>query len=355
MTTVTGLARTAIREMKAYQSARSLGFTGNIYLDANENPWDPTTGEPSTDGLNRYPSPQPETLLSALSELYGVKKDWLTVGRGVDDAIDWLVRTFCEAERDSILICPPTYGMYEVAAHLQGAKIVRVPTQKANGFALDVEAILNTWTPSVKLVFVCSPNNPTGNPIPVETLCRLAEGFTGKAILAVDEAYQEFAEGAGFLPALARFPNAVVMRTLSKAWALAGARCGTAIAHPELTGLLQKVRAPYPLSHPSLQVVAASLRDRNGAARRIQAIRGEREALALALGRHSLIRKVYPSEGNFLLVETTDRQLLLKRALAAGIVLRDRSSEPGLERCVRISVGTPAENRALLAALGGNS
>lgn len=349
---IIALARPAVRNMAAYKSARSLGLQGEIYLDANESPWDPSTGQSSARGtLNRYPSPQPPELVAALCDLYGVEKEWITVGRGTDDAIDWLVRTFCEAGTESIGICPPTYGMYEVAANLQGAGVRYFPTTKESGFVIDTKAILDAWTPALKMVFVCTPNNPTGNAVPHATLMELAEGLLGKAILVVDEAYSEFSSIPSFVTKLPQFPNVVVLRTLSKAWGLAGARCGSAIAHPEITALLQKVRAPYPLPQPCLEVVLAALRQRDRFSFKLEESKASRATLVQALSRLPEVVRVFPSEGNFLLLETTDNAAFVRKCLKGGIVVRDRSSDQGLANCVRITVGTTEENVRLLRAL----
>ena len=252
------LARPEVRDLVPYSSARSLATEGEIFLDANESPWEPFDGDEAL-FLNRYPEPQPEALLTKLAILYGVPKPSIFMGRGADDAIDTLVRTFCAAGKDSILICPPTYGVYEVAARIQGAGICRVPVSMENGFEVDADAVLSAWKPGIKMVFLCSPNNPTANLIPVSTIERICQGLEGRAVVVLDEAYVEFASGESLCGRIAEFPNLVVLRTLSKAWALAGARCGVAIAHPAVIGLLQKVRAPYPLSAPSIRVALRGL------------------------------------------------------------------------------------------------
>lgn len=341
---ITKLARRSVLEMSAYKSARSLGIQGEVFLDANESPWGT---------LNRYPAPQPSELLTQLSLLYGVEKDWLTVGRGTDDAIDWLVRTFCEAGQDQVGVCPPTYGMYEVSANLQGAAIVRFPTSKENGFAIDAKRIISNWTPSLKLIFLCSPNNPTGSVVSHEVIGELAEGLFGKAIIVVDEAYIEFSSTPSFLSRIKEFPNVVVLRTLSKAWALAGARCGTAVALPAITQLLQKVRAPYPIPQPTLEVVLSSLKSRRPLESRLGEWTMERERLHVALASLPEVVRVFPSEANFLLLETTNSAAFFERCLKGGVVIRDRNSDHGLENCVRVTVGTAEENSRLLAVLRG--
>lgn len=345
------LLRPAILELKAYQSARSLGFKGSLYLDANESPWSAAVG---TD-WNRYPDPQPPKLMAALAEIYGVRREALVAGRGSDDAIDFLVRAFCEAGRDAILICPPTYGVYEVAANVQGATVRRLPVSAQNNFAIDAQKVIAAWTPETKLVFLCSPNNPTGNLVPAETISQIAEGLVGKALVVVDEAYIEFANAPSFATRATDYPNVVVLRTLSKAWALAGARLGVAIGHPDLISVLQKVRAPYPIAAPAAEGVLKCLdtRGREQCRERVARLVGERERLRQALLACPEVEEIYPSEANFLLVRGSDGRVLMKKLLEQGIVARDRGQE--IANCVRITVGSPEENDQVLAALAGQA
>lgn len=348
---VESLARPAILKLAAYKSARSLATKGEIFLDANESPWLPYDGAPKR--VNRYPEPQPGKLVTALSALYGVRPETILAGRGADDAIDTLVRTFCEAERDGILILPPTYGMYEVAAGIQGARIEKIPVDARNEFRVDADTVIAAWRPGLKLVFLCSPNNPTGNVIPAPTVEAICRGLLGRAIVVLDEAYVEFADVASMASRLEDLPNLVVLRTLSKAWALAGARCGVALGNPALIALLQKVRAPYPLSSPATEVVLQALAEPGIARERIARTKAERERLARALAELPAIDRVFPSEANFLLFRATEPAKLLEASRAAGIVLRDRGHEAGLAGCIRVSVGTEAENDRLLEVLRG--
>ncbi len=343
------LLRPAIRELRAYKSARSLGIQGKIFLDANESPWSPA----GTTALNRYPEPQPKRLLAALSSLYAVKPEQIMMGRGADDAIDVIVRSFCEAGKDAILICPPTYGVYEVAANIQGAEVLRVPVTEGTGFTVNAQAVIAAVTPTTKIVFLCSPNNPTGNLVAAETVEEIARALDGKCLVVLDEAYIEFASAPSFTSRLEAFPNVVVLRTLSKAFALAGARLGVAIGNAELIAVLQKVRAPYPISAPAETVVMSTLGENGLAATRarIERLKGERARLVAALEKCELIETVFPTEANFVLVKATDSAELLKRTLAFGIVVRDRSGEAA--NCVRISVGSEEENSAFLSAVRG--
>jgi histidinol-phosphate aminotransferase len=352
---VLSLARPVVRSLEPYSSARSLGIRGEIFLDANENPWPPYPCDLSAEGVNRYPDPQPQELARVLSSLYNVEPSRILMGRGADESIDTLVRAFCEPNQDEILICPPTYGVYECAAKLQGAKVVRVPVTLESGFEIDPKTISEAWCPSVKLVFLCSPNNPTGNLVPKKTIAAVAESLLGKAIVVLDEAYIEFANqpdasSSGDLP---RYPNLVILRTLSKAWALAGARCGVALAAPEIIDLLQKVRAPYPMTTPAVRTVLAALsaEGRELYRDRVRRLVNAREQLSQALKRLPQVEQVFPSEGNFILVKTTNAWDFFSVCLRQGIVVRDRSREANLANCVRISVGNEEDNEKLLQAL----
>ena len=338
------LARAAIRALVPYASARSIATTGAMFLDANE------SADAPVSRMNRYPEPQPAALVARLAELYGVAQDTVVVGRGSDEAIDLLVRTFCERE-DRVTICPPTYGVYAIAGAICGCEIERVPLRELAGtFALDAEAIVAR---AGKLVFLCSPNNPTGTAFDGDAIVAIAERLRGRAIVVVDEAYVEFAGRASLAPLVAHAPNLVVLRTLSKAWALAGARVGVALAHPAIAALLHRVRAPYPISTPQLDVALAALAPAREAElhARVAAMRARRAALADLLGSAAGVLHVWPSDANFVLARFTPEahSQFLARARARGIVLRDRSAEiPG---AVRITIGSEAECAAVAELL----
>lgn len=351
MDAVLNLVRPAVREMAAYKSARSLGLKGTHYLDANESPWHPLSGEFSKQGLNRYPAPQPAALVESLAAMYGVNEDSLIVGRGADDAIDWITRAFCEAREDAVIICPPTYGMYEVSSRLQGAEIAEVPTTREEGFQPNVGKILDAVTPKTKLVFICSPNNPTGDVVPFETIERLAKALWGKSVLVLDEAYIEFSAQTSFAAKLKEFPNVIVLRTLSKAYGLAGARCGVALAHPEIIQVLQKVRAPYPISFPALETIEQALAKKAECADRVRETIARREVLRNELSKLTCVTEIFPSQANFLLLQTKSARDFVAACLESGVVVRDRSRDAGLADCVRITVGSPEENEALLRSL----
>lgn len=348
------LARPEIALMTGYQSARSLQATrtDQVYLDANESPRDPFDGRGF--GLNRYPDPQPQELVVTLSQIYNVPPQNLMVTAGADQGIDVLVRAFCQADRDQILITPPTYGYYEVCASLQGCGVARVPLE-GTGFKLNRSAILKTVfgtkNHNIKLVFICSPNNPTGMGFGLDELTELAQNLAPHALLVVDEAYLEFTERPSMTTKLGAVPNLVVLRTLSKAFGLAGLRVGCLLAHPELIKLLQKVRPPYPLSQSSVEKALIALKSQASLREAVADNTKRRHLLRSILESHSLVEQVYDSETNFLLVRCTDGATLLRRCQDHHLVIRDRSSEPGLEQCVRITVGSEAEILQLKRAL----
>jgi len=348
---VLDLVREDLRDFAGYSSARREASGGSVLLNANESPWSVPGDRQS---LNRYPDPQPEALVERLAALYDVAPERLLVGRGSDEAIDLLVRALCRAGRDEVLISPPTFGMYEVCARVQGAVVRRVPLLAERDFALDVPALLAAVDERVRLVFVCSPNNPTGAQVPMAIIERLAEALAGRALLVVDEAYAEFADGDGALPLLSRFPGLAVLRTLSKAYGLAGARIGSLIADPSLVAVLRAIMAPYPLPTPSVQAALSALQPEAVALARsrVALLREERRRLASAFACLPGVQRVYPSDANFLLLRFADAAAAYRRAIAAGIVLRDPSRQAGLAGCLRISIGTPEQNDRLLQVLG---
>jgi histidinol-phosphate aminotransferase len=347
---VLDLARPEIRAMQPYSSARMEASGGQILLNANESPWTPQGDEL---GCNRYPDPQPAALIDALASLYGVQREQLLVGRGSDEAIDLLVRAFCRAGEDAILIQPPTFGMYAVCARIQNAAVIEVAL--AADFTLDVEAVLAAVTPAVKLVFVCSPNNPTGQVVPRAAVSRLAQALAGRAVLVVDEAYVEFAEAGSVADLIGQYDNLAILRTLSKAWALAGARVGSLLAHADVIALLRRIMPPYPLPLPCVAAALAALSAPAVAAGHIATIGEQRSVMRAALARIAGVREVLPSQANFLAVRFDDAGAVYQRLLAAGIVVRDVRRYPNLADALRITIGTPAENARVLAILQGGA
>ncbi len=347
---VLDLARPELLAMAPYSSARMEAQGGAIWLNANESPWNPL----ALGRINRYPEPQPPELLAALGDLYGVDPARLFVGRGSDEPIDLLTRGFCRAGIDSVLIMPPTFGMYAVAARIQGAIVRSAPLDEARAFSIDMQAVLAACDATTRIVYACSPNNPTGNSTDPKVLLTLAERLRGRALLVVDEAYVEFSARQSLAGMAGEGDNLVVLRTLSKAHGLAGVRIGVAIAATEVIGLLRKIMAPYPLPEPSVEAAMAAL---SGAARqqtqaRIATLRNERERLRTAL-RHAVgVAEVLESDANFLAVRFDDPTLRYAQLAASGIIVRKLMAYPGLANALRISIGTREENDALLAALG---
>jgi histidinol-phosphate aminotransferase len=349
MSWLAALARPEILALKPYEPA---GWEPSLTrLHANELPWRAATDD-SAGGLNRYPQPLSQALQRRLAALYDVSEDSVLAGRGSDEAIDLLVRVFCRAQHDAVLICPPTFGMYAVAAQIQGARIVCAPLNAEQGFALEVDKLLQRCGPQVKIVFVCSPNNPTGNLIPEAALLELTAALHERALLVVDEAYVEFAGSPSMSRHLARWPNLAVLRTLSKAHGLAGARCGCVIAQPEIIALLQKVIPPYAISQLTIEAVLAALAPEQLASRTqgLDAIRTERERLLAALRGLPAVTRVWPSDANFVLAEFQDPERALALARAAQLLVRDARHYPGLSRALRITVGTSTENARLVGA-----
>jgi histidinol-phosphate aminotransferase len=360
---ILSLVRPAVLALKPYSSARK-EFTKEAdapakwtWLDANENPTTPAASLPATAArevvLNRYPEPQPQDLVDRLAALYGVAPAQLLVTRGSDEGIDLLLRAFCSEGRDSILITPPTYGMYEVAAAIQGARVVSVPLVRGRDFALDADAVIDAWQPGVKIVFLCSPNNPTGGLLSRASILKVARELEGKAIVVVDKAYIEFSGRSTLTAEITDTPNLVVLRTLSKAFGLAGARVGVTIGNPSLIAVLKKIIAPYPVPAPVAAAALSALTPAGIAAARESAAKlaAGRKELAAKLATLSCVKQLWPSDANFLLVEVTDSKRVMTAAKLAGVVLRDRSREPGLANCIRITAGTAEENQLVVEVL----
>jgi len=342
------LVRPDILALTAYSSARKESRGGRVWLDANENPETPSVDKPL---LNRYPEPQPAGLVAQLATLYGVTPAQVLVTRGSDEGIDLLLRTFCRAGQDAILITPPTYGMYVVAAGIQGARTVAIPLIREKNFALDAAAVLQAVTPEVKLVFLCSPNNPTGGLLERSAVLSLVQSLAGRAVVVVDEAYVDFSGQPSLAAEIPANPNLVVLRTLSKAHGLAGARVGTTIADPAVIAVLQKVIAPYPVPAPVLTAALAALTPAGLAAAResVAGLVAARTRLAAALAGLPAVQRVWPSDANYLLVEVADSAKAMAAGRTAGVIWRDRSKD--VSNCIRITVGTAEENHATLEAL----
>lgn len=347
---VTDLARPEIRSLTPYASARAIADTDGVGLDANENPW-PPAGDGSM-ALNRYPEPQPRELKSLLAERYSIDPDHLLLTRGSDEGIDLLVRTFCRCGLDRVAICPPCFGMYALSARVQGAGVREVAlVETAGGFVPDFDAL--AAGPPCRLYFLCSPNNPTGTGIDADDVLDLARRVAGHGLVVLDEAYVEFSARQSLAAEAGGQPNLVVLRTLSKAHALAGCRIGALIADPSVVELLGRVIAPYPLPTPAVTTALEALQPEVLARqeRQLLVLDEQKQRLVEALQSHPACVRVWPGEANFVLVRVADAAGLVRSAAAAGIRLRDQSAQPGLDGCVRITVGDPAAIDALVEFL----
>ncbi|MCE1201507.1 MAG: histidinol-phosphate transaminase [Bacteroidia bacterium] len=329
--------RKHIQGLKPYSTARD-EYSGppGVFMDANENPF----GQ----GLNRYPDPRQLTLRNALARLKGVNEAAVFVGSGSDEIIDLLIRLFCEPGKDSVLILPPTYGMYEVASAAHDVKVEKILL--APDFQPDVEKILKS---EAKLLFLCSPNNPTGNLINPEIVEAILKGFNG--IVAIDEAYIDFSVGDTSIGLLDKYHNLIVLQTFSKAFGLAAVRVGLAFAAPAIIAAFDRIKLPYNLGDLSARAALRAIERKDKKAKQVQAIVRYRNALAAQLGRLPCVDKVFPSDANFLLVRFVDARTTFDHLIARGIIVRDRSGQPLLGGCLRISVGTAQENRKLIEAL----
>ncbi len=349
MSWVTEIARPEIVALEGYSPAAWEPELTRLH--ANELPWR-NPGDDSQAGLNRYPEPQPQVLTERLASLYGVSTDRVLATRGSDEAIDLLIRTFCRAESDAVLVCPPTFGMYAVAAQIQGAAVLSAPLRPAEGFALDEEAVLKASTAQVKIVFLCSPNNPTGNLLKSEAILRIARHLAGRALVVVEEAYIEFSASDSLARYLPRHSNLCILRTLSKAHGLAGARCGTLLANAEIIQLLKKVIPPYAITQLTVEAVLKLLEPAqlNAMGLRIAEIRAERKRISEAIARLPGVLGVSPSAANFILAQFADASLALARARDALLLVRDMRGHPELPGALRVTIGTASQNARLLEA-----
>jgi histidinol-phosphate aminotransferase len=342
------ILRENIKKLVPYSSARDeyKGSMG-VLLDANEN----SLGSPIddiTENVNRYPDPQQTELKKKIGTIKGVPVESIFIGNGSDEAIDILFRAFCEPGKDKVIICPPTYGMYEVSAAINDVGVIRI-NLTPEIFQLETEKIISAFAPNVKLIFLCCPNNPTANGVKSADIKLLLEKFSG--IVVVDEAYINFASYKSLLAELPNYPNLVILQTLSKAWGMAGLRVGMAFASAEIINVFNKIKPPYNVNAISQQLACEALENFELVNSFIKEIVSERERLSVALKGFSFIKKVYPSEANFLLVKTDDPKKLYDHLIKDQIIVRDRSKAPLCEGCLRITVGTSFENQKLIDSL----
>lgn len=333
--------RKNIAQLLPYSTARDEYQGGDIsvWLDANESPYD--------NGVNRYPDPHQKQLKQALARLKGVDTTQIFVGNGSDEAIDLCFRIFCEPGQDNVVAIAPTYGMYGVAAAINNVAVREVPLD-AETYALNVDHMLAAVDEHTRLMWVCSPNNPTGNAFELADLERLANNFNG--ILVVDEAYADFSEKGSMLSVLDKHPNLVVLQTLSKAWGMAGLRLGLAFAAEPIAQLFARVKYPYNVNGPTQQEVKRRLETEPHDAHVAEVV-AQRQMLVKALSDLACVVKVFESDANFLLVKVTDADKIYDQLVAEGIIVRNRNKVVGCEGCLRLTVGTPHENQRLLKVL----
>ncbi|MGM0580832.1 MAG: histidinol-phosphate transaminase [Bacteroidota bacterium] len=332
-----------ILSLQAYSSARD-EFSGDakVFLDANENPFDK-----EQHNWNRYPDPLQKDIKNQLSEIKGIDSGNIFLGNGSDEAIDLLFRIFCKGGESNVITCPPTYGMYKVSASIHNVKNIEVSLSE--DFQLDVDAILEAANEQSKILFLCSPNNPTGNSLRKDDIQNLLENFKG--IIVIDEAYIDFSAQKSWIHQLERYPNLVVLQTLSKAWGLASARLGMAYANTELIKLLNKVKPPYNISGPSQKLVLESLNNKDAYDKQVKAILAEKDKLDQKLQDIPGVKKVYPSDANSILIKIINAKLIYQKLIEKGIVVRDRSNVKLCDDCLRITVGVSKENENLISAL----
>jgi histidinol-phosphate aminotransferase len=345
MTEIERLVRPHLLGLKPYSSARDeYSGTEGVFLDANENPFD----DANHPGINRYPDPHQAALKNRLAEIKGVPADQIFIGNGSDEVIDLLIRAFCEPGKDSIIILPPTYGMYEVSATINNVGIHSIPMLP--GFQPDVERILNECRESDKILFLCSPNNPSANLLDADKIQQLIDGFKG--IVVLDEAYIDFApEGSSFVRKVMQHPRLVISQTLSKAWGMAGLRLGIAIAQPEMIRLLDKIKPPYNVNLLSQQVALKKLNEEAAFDAQKEEILRERDRVMKELKGISGVEIVFPSDANFVLARIKNAKWVYQKMLEKFIILRDRSKFVLCEDAIRITIGTREENDAMLRGL----
>jgi histidinol-phosphate aminotransferase len=353
MSSIKHLARETVQALTPYLSARRIGGSGEVWLNANEAP-DCSDYQLDSSKLNRYPEFQPPQLINAYADYAKLKNTQVLSTRGADESIEILIRTFCEPGIDSILICPPTYGMYAISAETCGVGIEQVSLD--DNFDVDYQAVTEAvldLDKQIKIVFLCAPNNPTGNMLDRQKLIALLQATQGKALIVADEAYIEFCPELSQADLISRHENLVITRTLSKAFALAAIRCGFTLAQTSVIEMLSKVIAPYPVPDPIAQIATQAL-SQSGLVvmkNRVESLNNNRLILQNALQNLSCVREVFPATGNFILVRFEDSAKVFKAFADDGIIMRDFANKPRLENCIRISIGTQAEMECTLNTL----
>jgi histidinol-phosphate aminotransferase len=341
---INSLQRENIKNLRPYSTARD-EYKGqaSVYLDANENSF----GSPLPADYNRYPDPLQLDLKDAISKIKGVPIENTFLGNGSDEAIDLLYRAFCEPAKDNVIILPPTYGMYEVSANINNVEVRKI--NLLPNYQLDLNGIAEAIDSNTKIIFICSPNNPTGNSIIRTDIETILANFQG--LVVIDEAYINFAKQRSFIKELTEYPNLVILQTFSKAWGLAALRLGMAFAARPTVDILNKVKPPYNINQATQDLALAALQNVSQVNEWIKLTVEEREKLSSDLVELNIVNKVYPSDANFVLAEVTDASGIYHYLVNQGIIIRDRSKVTLCEGCLRISIGTPAENQTLLTAL----
>lgn len=341
------LVRENIKDMVPYSSARD-EFHGEakVFIDANEN----SLGSPLIKWYNRYPDPHQLKLKEKISAIKGISAEHIFLGNGSDEAIDILFRAFCEPGRDNVIVCPPTYGMYEVSARINNIAVKKV--QMTTNFQLNLEGLEEAIDPNTKIIWLCSPNNPSGNALYREDIEMVLNNFDG--IVVIDEAYINFSRQRSFIPDLIDYPNLVILQTLSKAWGLAALRVGMAFSGAGIIDIMNKIKPPYNINEPSQELASQALDEVEQVNEMIKIIVSERNHLADELKKIPFVEEIFPSDANFLLVRIKEARKVYEYLLENGIVVRDRSTTPGCTDCLRITVGTPKENEVLLRTLSAH-
>ncbi len=338
------LQRESIKQLKPYSTARDeYKGTAKIYLDANESPY----GSPLNESYNRYPDPKQASLKERISQIKGIPPRHIFIGNGSDEAIDLIIRAFCEPGKDNVLVLPPTYGMYEIAAQINAVTVKKVALTLE--FQLDLDRIAEQIDQQTKVIFICSPNNPTGNAIRRIDIETILNNFNG--LVVVDEAYINYSKQYSMISELTEYPNLVILQTFSKAWGLAGLRVGMAFGSLPFIEILNKIKPPYNINQASQTLILQALDQLQSVNNWIKETVNQRNVLSKALSELDIVKKVYPSEANFLLVKFKEPLKIYESLKNEGIILRDRSSVELCEDCLRITIGTATENEELLQNL----
>ena len=342
MKNINNIIRKELQNFAPYSSARTEAKSGNIWLNANESGSAQSYASQFND-LNRYPSQQPNELVNELANFYDSRSNQLLITRGSDEAIDLLFRLCCTPQQDKVIVCNPTFGMYEIGAKLQGVEVINIPLITDN-YELNLPAIKSSLSAQVKLLFLCSPNNPIGNILKKEDITELCTATMGKSLVVVDEAYIEFASVESLISKIDEYPNLVVLRTLSKAFGLAGIRVGCLIASYEITASAKKILPPYPLPTPCIAIALSKL-DSNNVSKmldRVEKIKKARESMKKKLSKLAIVKKIWRSEANFLLIEFM--QNIKDKLIESGIVIRDMQTKLNKKNIYRVTIGLAEEN-----------